>query len=114
MKQTTIRPKFEDKEIQFLKYFEQFKSINMYYVEMKCIIAKNMRKKGFTLEEIGMVLQCHYASVIHYCKHHRGNREVNVFVSRNYESWIESGKYPTSKRYTKNGIRFCDFISIND
>jgi predicted transcriptional regulator len=71
-----------------------------FYVQMKALVARELRKKGYTLERISRILFSNsdrHDTVIYYLRSYRDIAEVDEIKS-NYKQWIREGIYPKTEQ----------------
>jgi hypothetical protein len=81
-----------------------------FFVQMKALVARELRKKGYTLQRISEIIMGRangHDVVIHYLKNYTDQIEVD-YIRNNYKTWIREGIYPKSERLiTKEKDPYC-------
>jgi hypothetical protein len=71
-----------------------------FFVQMKAVMARELRKKGYTLERISRILFANpdrHDTVIYYLRTYRDIAEVDE-IKANYKQWIREGIYPKTEQ----------------
>jgi hypothetical protein len=71
-----------------------------FFVQMKALVARELRKKNYTLERISRILFSNsdrHDTVIYYLRTYRDIAEVDE-IKANYKQWIREGIYPKTKQ----------------
>jgi hypothetical protein len=98
--------------VQYLyDYFIHLKNNrNCFVVEMRRLIANDLKQQGFNVVDIALILSKHHSSII-YINDTLASNNVALEVKENYKDWIEQGVYPKSVRekqvshFHKDGIK---------
>jgi hypothetical protein len=81
-----------------------------FFVQMKALVARELRKKGYTLQRISEIIMGRsngHDVVIHYLRNYTDHVEVD-YIRNNYKAWIREGIYPKSERLiTKEKDPYC-------
>jgi hypothetical protein len=71
-----------------------------FFVQMKAVVARELRNKNYTLERISRILFSNsdrHDTVIYYLRTYRDIAEVDE-IKANYKQWIREGIYPKTKQ----------------
>jgi predicted transcriptional regulator len=71
-----------------------------FFVQMKALVARELRNKNYTLERISRILfssSDRHDTVIYYLRSYRDIAEVDE-IKANYKQWIREGIYPKTKQ----------------
>jgi predicted transcriptional regulator len=71
-----------------------------FFVQMKAVVARELRNKNYTLERISRILfssSDRHDTVIYYLRSYRDIAEVDE-IKANYKQWIREGIYPKTKQ----------------
>ena len=85
-------------DIEKLKKYFSYKYRGQYYVAMKVIVAKELRKKGLTIEDIAKIIYNNKKrsdTIAHYLYKAQPFHDFEL-VEENYKGWIDRGFYPIS------------------
>jgi hypothetical protein len=67
-----------------------------FFVQMKALVARELRNKNYTLERISRILFSNsdrHDTVIYYLRSYRDIAEIDE-IKANYKQWIREGIYP--------------------
>ena len=91
--------------IKLTSYYSTHRSRNHFQVAITARTAHDLYKKGFTLNEISIVINAkNHSSVHHLLYKYVLSKEAATFVQENYENCIENKLYPTTVRCTEGTI----------
>jgi predicted transcriptional regulator len=71
-----------------------------FFVQMKALVARELRNKNYTLERISRILfssSDRHDTVIYYLRTYRDIAEVDE-IKANYKQWIREGIYPKTEQ----------------
>jgi predicted transcriptional regulator len=71
-----------------------------FFVQMKALVARELRNKNYTLERISRILFSNsdrHDTVIYYLRTYRDIAEVDE-IKANYKQWIREGIYPKTEQ----------------
>lgn len=87
-------------------YFSAIKARDRYYNAMKYHAAHLCKfiYPEITLEKIGLILNVHYANVVHYLKHYMPIEGHKEFINKEFEHCIENGLYPITVEHYNQKI----------
>jgi hypothetical protein len=81
-----------------------------FFVQMKAVVAHELRKKGYTLQRISEIIigrKNGHDVVLHWLKKHK-EQPGKDYIRNNYKTWIREGIYPKSERLiTKEKDPYC-------
>ena len=95
-------------------YFKKYKYRGNYYVSMKSYVSKELRKKGYSLKQIGFILCVDHSTIVNLQKREFVDYEID-FINNHFENCILKSKYPkthSTSRYNLENRYFRTFKFI--
>lgn len=87
-----------EKTLSLYKYFYKIRKLkNSYIVEMRKLVALDLKAQGYSLQDICKVLSKSHATILNLFLI-ESLPEVKIVAELEYKSWIQNNKVPKIKR----------------